>query len=81
MVALRRPYDDYERLLTRLTCVCVCVQQVPVQHEGGLAVQVRPEVRVRGRGTVIHVPVSGQPGTVRAVRHRGLPGRVPGARL
>lgn len=57
------------------------VKQVPVQHEGGLAVQVRPEVRVRGRGAVVHVPVPGQPGTVRAVRHRGVPGRVPGARL
>lgn len=52
-----------------------------VEHEGDHAVQIRPEIRLRGRGTLVDVPVPGQPGTVLPVRHRGVPRRVPGARL
>lgn len=52
-----------------------------VKHEGDHVVQVRPEIRLRGRCALVDVPVPGQPGTLLPVRHRGLPGRVPGARL
>jgi len=55
--------------------------QLPGQHEGHHAVQVRSKVGVRGRGSGFDVPVPGQPGTVLPVRHRGVSGRVRGTRL